>query len=81
MCVPCAKKLINGGFTRAAEMAHDVRHLSLEPIQEVTPEQDEQLYRLACREIEAIAEVKRSAVEMGKMQGTPERWLKLLGRL
>lgn len=81
MCVPCAKEIINNGFTRAAEMAHDVRRLSMEPIQEVTPEQDEQLYRLACREIDAITEVKRSVVEMGKMQGASERWLKLLGRL
>lgn len=81
MCIPCAKEIINGGFTRAAEMAHDVRRLSLEPVQEITPEQDEQLYRLACREIEAIAAVKRSAVEMGKMQGAPPRWMKLLERL
>jgi hypothetical protein len=81
MCVPCAKEVINNGFTQAAETAALVRKLSLQKVVEIEEERDDHLYAMACAEIEAIMAVKKSAVRMAKMQGTPERWLALMALL
>lgn len=78
MCVPCAKEVINNGFTQAGEMASLIRKLSLREVETVTQEQDDLLYALACVEVDAIQKVKTSAVEMARMQGSSRRWLELL---
>lgn len=81
MCVPCAKEIINNGFTQAAETAVLLRSLTLREPEEISKEQDDQLYDLACVELDAIQKVKTSAIEMARMQKAPKRWLELLESL
>lgn len=81
MCVPCSKEVINDASVLFARLAGTVRRLSLQDPVEISEQQDDFLYRMAEREIEAIGSVKESAVEMAKMQGSPKRWIKLMERL
>jgi hypothetical protein len=81
MCVPCAKEVINNRFTQAAETAALVRKLSLQEVVGIDEVQDDHLYAMACAEVEAIGAVKLAALRMARMQGSPERWLRLLERL
>lgn len=81
MCVPCAKEVINNGFTQAAATAELLRKLTLREPEEVSQEQDDQLYELACVELDAIQRVKTSALEMARMQKAPPRWLALIESL
>lgn len=81
MCVPCSKEVINDAAVLYARLAGTIRKMSLLTPVEISDEQDDFLFQMAEREVKAIQGVKESAVRLAKMQGSPERWVKLMEKL